>query len=93
MATSSSTVGAAVVERHQLVGVRGPQPGIHRRDDAPLAVRQGLGRQARCPGRPKPIEQAEFHAQVHEPGPVESGQAADQVVESVVGAHRPDCRM
>ena len=41
-------------------------------------------KEPRITRRPKAFEQAEFHAQVDEPGAVETGQAADQIVEPVV---------
>ena len=49
-ATSSSTRGSAVVEGHELVGVGGPEPGVHGRVDAAAGRRQ----LARPSGRPRP---------------------------------------
>ena len=76
------------------VRVRGPRPGRDRLLPAACGRSQLGGREARGAGGSQGRDQAEFHAEVHQPGAVESGEAVDQVVESIVEVHPgTDCRM
>ena len=86
---------SVAVERHQVVRVGRPGPGL----DRPRAGSR-LARRARPAVRPsragvaEPREQPELDAEVDEPRAVEPAEAGDEVVEAVVEGHRAaDCRM
>ena len=75
-------------EGGQVVRVHGPRPRLDRR----LVGARGCGKLAGChPLRARfaqPGEEAQLEAEVDEPGAVETAEARDEVVESVVEGHR-----
>src|SRR5690606_18184126 len=82
-----------ILEDHEIVGVGGPRPGLDRRRMRRTARREFVGREAGGAGRPDRTEQPQLEPEMDQPRAVEAGQAGDEVVEAVVVAHRPDCRM
>ena len=64
-----------------------PRPRSGRRSQPAQRGKLRRGQTVRS-GGPELGEQAEFDAEVDEPGPVEPGQAVDEFVEAVVEAHR-----
>ena len=65
-----------------------PQPAIHGRRDAARCFGQLRRGQPRLTRGTEPLEQLEFDAKIDKPGPVKAGQAADQIVKSIIEAHR-----
>ena len=79
---------AVVLERHEVVGVGGPGPGVDRRLAGPGRRGELGGRETGRTGLAEAGEETEFDAEVDQPRAVEAAEAGDQVVESVVEGHR-----